>query len=565
MTVFASFYAQTQYSPADVMQRDADWVNPGVLSSTDLQVTAQSPAAMAVNVNGAAQNVAGGSAWLSGGYRLYNDSVLALAIAAADPSNPRIDIVVAGINTTTTPYTPEIKVITGTPAATPSAPATPSGYLLLAQVNVDAGATTIAQANIVDERQIATLKVTASQIGAIPLSELGEPGGPATLDEQGQVFATQLGNAHGIPYAVDSSATANTVVVTLNPAPTSYTDGFAVCVKIANASTGASTLNINNLGPIPLKNGDGTAVGVGDLVAGVPVTFRYVGGASPAFIASGSGGLSGTGNATAADVLTPYTFTSASGKSQSGEMVNQGAVTLTASGNGPVPIPQGYHNGSGEVAQVAITAAHLLTGDTVAGVAGTMPNNGAVTLTPSGNGPVAIPAGYHNGSGVVAQVNVPAADVLTGTNIAGVAGTMPNNGSPTFTPSGSAQGIPAGYYSGGTIEASPHQAASGTAAVSGGSVLPFTFSNGSTDSTYYITVGGLTFTPSLVFVQYPGSTTFTICMPSSSFETNGQIFSQYGSNFDVFELTGNAYINGSGFQLPMPGSAASTVNWYAYK
>ena len=56
---------------------------------------------------------------------------------------------------------------------------------------------------------------------------------------------------------------------------------------------------------------------------------------------------------------------------------------------------------------------------------GTMPNNGATNFTPSGNNTVAIPAGYYDGSGVVEQVSVPAADVLTGTTIAGVAGTIP--------------------------------------------------------------------------------------------------------------------------------------------
>ncbi len=57
---------------------------------------------------------------------------------------------------------------------------------------------------------------------------------------------------------------------------------------------------------------------------------------------------------------------------------------------------------------------------------GTMPNIGSANLTPSGTGTVPIPAGYHDGTGVVEQVAVPAADVLTGTNIAGVAGTMPD-------------------------------------------------------------------------------------------------------------------------------------------
>ncbi|MHB1702422.1 MAG: hypothetical protein ACYCSN_20270, partial [Acidobacteriaceae bacterium] len=175
------------------MQRDADWVLPGVLTTSDLQVTAQSPAAMAVNVSGAVQGSVGGNAWLPSGYRLYNDAVLALTIAAADATNPRIDIVVAGINTSTSPYTPTIEVVTGTPAASPVAPVTPSGYIALAQIAVAANATSISNANITDVRVLATL------------SSPGVANGVATLDANGRVLQSpnnavnlmQLSTSHG--------------------------------------------------------------------------------------------------------------------------------------------------------------------------------------------------------------------------------------------------------------------------------------------------------------------------------------------------------------------------------
>ena len=83
---------------------------------------------------------------------------------------------------------------------------------------------------------------------------------------------------------------------------------------------------------------------------------------------------------------------------------------------------------------------------------GTIPNQGATNFTPSGVGTVSIPEGYYDGSGVVEQVSVPASAVLSGNTIAGVAGTMPNQGSPTFTPSNSTITLPTGYYAaGGTI------------------------------------------------------------------------------------------------------------------
>lgn len=96
---------------------------------------------------------------------------------------------------------------------------------------------------------------------------------------------------------------------------------------------------------------------------------------------------------------------------------------------------------------------HVLVGDTFSAgsnfnAAGSMPNNGALTLTP-GASVQSIPAGYHNGSGSVPAVVVPAANVLTGTTIAGTAGTMVNRGGNSFSPlSAVAQAIPAGYYNG---------------------------------------------------------------------------------------------------------------------
>ncbi|MDQ0876753.1 hypothetical protein QFZ77_005412 [Paenibacillus sp. V4I3] len=156
----------------------------------------------------------------------------------------------------------------------------------------------------------------------------------------------------------------------------------------------------------------------------------------------------GTGDAVAADVLTGKTFTNGNSSGISGAMPNQGATTLTPSGTGPVTIPAGYHNGSGTVLQVTVPAANVKAGTTIAGVAGTMTDRGATTLTPSGTGPVTIPAGYHNGSGTVSQVTVPAANVKAGTTIAGVAGTMTDRGAVTITPSASSQAIPAGYHNG---------------------------------------------------------------------------------------------------------------------
>lgn len=62
-----------------------------------------------------------------------------------------------------------------------------------------------------------------------------------------------------------------------------------------------------------------------------------------------AGGGAAVGDATAADVLTGKTFSGAVGSGVAGTMPNNGAVSGTASPGNPYTIPAGYHNGSGQV------------------------------------------------------------------------------------------------------------------------------------------------------------------------------------------------------------------------
>jgi hypothetical protein len=86
---------------------------------------------------------------------------------------------------------------------------------------------------------------------------------------------------------------------------------------------------------------------------------------------------------------------------------------------------------------------------------GTMPDNGSKTFTPS-NASVLIPAGYY-GASTVSAVTFDASKVLTGTTIANTAGTMPNKtGTEQVTAWGNSASdteifvtVPQGYYPGG--------------------------------------------------------------------------------------------------------------------
>lgn len=65
-------------------------------------------------------------------------------------------------------------------------------------------------------------------------------------------------------------------------------------------------------------------------------------------LASG-GGVQPTGDAVAGDVLTGKTFSNANAIGISGSMPNNGAVSGVASASQPYTVPAGYHNGSGVV------------------------------------------------------------------------------------------------------------------------------------------------------------------------------------------------------------------------
>lgn len=77
-------------------------------------------------------------------------------------------------------------------------------------------------------------------------------------------------------YASDTG-TANVYAVTLSPAPASYAAGMVVVFKAGNASTGASTLNVNSLGAKTIKKNQGIDLGSGDIKSGQIVTAVYDG------------------------------------------------------------------------------------------------------------------------------------------------------------------------------------------------------------------------------------------------------------------------------------------------
>lgn len=70
-----------------------------------------------------------------------------------------------------------------------------------------------------------------------------------------------------IPYTVDTSPTANSIVAAYIPAITTFSAGDAIEVKLKNTITGPTTITVNALPPVAIVRGDGTPLRQNDAFA----------------------------------------------------------------------------------------------------------------------------------------------------------------------------------------------------------------------------------------------------------------------------------------------------------
>lgn len=117
---------------------------------------------------GLSVNVALGRAWI-GGAMYEVAAVTNLALAAADPTNPRYDMVVMRV----TGGVPSYAVVTGTPAASPTEPAVSSSEVPLARVRVNAAA--VVPGTIIDRRIFG--KMSLDELDADRTFRAGDLGG----------------------------------------------------------------------------------------------------------------------------------------------------------------------------------------------------------------------------------------------------------------------------------------------------------------------------------------------------------------------------------------------------
>ena len=172
----------------DRINQQALYATTGIIGSTSLAITANSPAGMSVRVAAGWAAIIGTTTTDMGVYSLYNDALATLTITTADPTNPRIDLVCATVRDAfySGAFNDVIfQVIAGTPAGSPVAPALPANSISLATVAVGAAVTQINTGNITDTRVAVTTNLPVGDITGVTAGtglSGGGTSGAVTLD-----------------------------------------------------------------------------------------------------------------------------------------------------------------------------------------------------------------------------------------------------------------------------------------------------------------------------------------------------------------------------------------------
>jgi hypothetical protein len=210
---------------------------PGVRYGTGNPLQVNASSGMNITVNAGTAFVQGGASATAGMYTACLDTTQTLTVATSDPTNPRIDNVIAWVTDSgNSSSTTVIALQTGTPAPSPVAPTLPTNALLLAQISVAANASSITSGNITDSRVY-----TVASGGILPVANTS--GG---ITGQAGLYVHNLGSGRmqvsdGSGNARAPKTAAFTPVTVTTPSPVTVAPGVASNLASLSVTTDGAT------------------------------------------------------------------------------------------------------------------------------------------------------------------------------------------------------------------------------------------------------------------------------------------------------------------------------------
>lgn len=239
----------------DRLTTQALWATTGIIKSTSMAVSQNTPPGMSVVVSSGWAAIVGTTQANMGTYVAYNDANNVLTINTANPTNPRIDIVCATVQDAY--YTGSLndvilQVVAGTPAGSPVAPTLPANSITLAQIAVGAGVTSITTANITDTRVEVTTNVPVSGDITAVTAGTGLSGGGSSGSVTLSINTAVTADLTTAQTLTNKTLTSPAIDIGINAKTAAYTtiasdDGKLITVtssSTANVTLAASLYNV---------------------------------------------------------------------------------------------------------------------------------------------------------------------------------------------------------------------------------------------------------------------------------------------------------------------------------